>query len=447
MDIKVRKGLDIKLQGGVERGEIKDLQSDVYAVKPGDFHGVVPKLELKAGAEVLAGTAIFHDKYHEAVKFVSPVSGEIAEVVRGEKRRILEIRIIPDQEIRYESFGQKDINTMSDDDVRNHLMASGLWASIKQRPYDVIASADSKPKEIFVSAHDSGPLPVDLPYIISQEKANFGLGLKVLSKMTEGKVHVGVPANANMSEFGDLSGVETHYLSGPHPVGNASVMIQKVSPINKGDTVWTVGAQDVIMIGRLFSEGKYDARKVVALTGSLLSSPGYARVIDGISVKGLLNGKQVGEGARYISGNVLTGETINAEGFFGRYHQQLTLIPEVPDREFFGWIAPGFNKFSVSRTFFSWLSPNKQYDLNTSQNGEERAFVMTGQYEKVFPFDVYPVQLLKSIMVEDIELMENLGIYEVAPEDFALCEYVCTSKINSQQVVRDGLDLMVKEMS
>lgn len=444
-NVKIRRGANIKLMGAAERIKGDAAFPSSFAIKPTDFHGVVPKMVLKEGAEVLAGQEIFHDKYNEHIKYVSPVSGEIAEVVRGAKRRILEVRIVPDSEQKYASFDVSD--TSSKEKVMNLLLSGGFWPMIKQRPYDVVADPKSAPKAIFVSAFDSAPLGPDYDFILHGQEADFQKGMDALAMLTNGKVHLTTRSSSNVDAvFTGAKGVEKNTIKGPHPAGNVGIQIHHIDPINKGEVAWTVNAQHVMMIGRFLNTGKADFSKTIALAGSEVEKPRYLTTIAGASLKTLVEG-QISDGDnRIISGNVLTGDDVGADGYLGFYHDVVTVIPEGKEPQFMGWLAPNFHKYSLSRAYFSWLMPGKKYRLNTNMNGEDRAFVISGQYESVLPMDVYPVHLIKSIMTNDIEKMENLGIYEVAPEDFALCEYACTSKAPVQQILRDGLDLAQKEL-
>ncbi|MBD0367299.1 MAG: Na(+)-translocating NADH-quinone reductase subunit A [Flavisolibacter sp.] len=447
--IKIRKGLDIKLAGGAIK-TISDLPlPETFALKPPNFIDVIPKLLVKQGDEVQAGTPLFYDKNNEAVKFCSPVSGEVIEIVRGEKRKLLEIKILADKEIRYAAFNKANPDDLSREAIVEALVNSGAWPFIRQRPFGIIADPFDKPKAIFISAFDSNPLAPDNDFIMKDAGADFQTGLDALRKLTYGKVHVTVNADGTPAPvFTEGKGVQINKISGPHPAGNVGVQIHHIDPVNKGELVWCINPQDVVIIGRLFNEGKFDASRVIALTGSQVKNPQYYKTLVGGAVKNILTDGGLKEGDnRIISGNVLTGRQISADGYLDFYDAQITVIPEGHEPEFMGWLAPGLNKFSKSRAFFSWLTPNKKYDLNTNMHGEERPFVITGQYEEVFPMDIYPVQLLKAVLIEDIELMENLGIYEVVEEDFALCEFVCTSKIESQDIIRRGLNLIRKEMS
>ncbi|MEX1003511.1 MAG: Na(+)-translocating NADH-quinone reductase subunit A [Crocinitomicaceae bacterium] len=447
--IKIRKGLDIKLVGEANKVKATAEQSASFAIKPPDFHGLTPKLIRKVGEKVKAGTVIFFDKYKEDIQFVSPVSGEIEEIVRGEKRRILEVRIKADTDISYEDLGAVDPNNMTGEEVKAYLLKNGLWPFIKMRPIDVIANPEEQPKAIFISGFDSSPLAPDYDFILRGDDEAFQTGINALKKLTEGAIHLTLRGDvAQDKALTSVAGVQINKIKGKHPAGNVGTQIHHIDPINKGERVWTVNVQDVAMIGRIMKSGKYDASKVIALTGSEVKNPKYIKTILGTSINTIIKDNVEDGNIRYISGNVLTGDKIEADGYLGFYHSQITIIPEGDEPKFMitkGWMSPGFDKFSMNRSYFSWLMPKKKFELDTNLNGEVRSFVMTGEMERVFPFDIYPMHLVKSIMYNDIDLMENLGIYEVAPEDLALCEFVCTSKVNIQSVVRDGLDVIQEE--
>lgn len=441
-NVKISKGVDIKLKGTAEQ-KSGSLGLNTVALKPTDFHGVIPKLEVKQGAEVKAGSPVFYDKMNPEIKFVSPVSGEVVEILRGEKRKILEVRVLADKETKFEGFDVGNVGSLDANGMKDLLMKSGHWPLIKQRPFDVMANPNIAPKSIFVSAFDSAPLAPDYNYILKDRADDLQVAIDALAKLTTGKVNVVSRSNAGV--FGGLKNCAKHTISGPHPAGNVGVQIHHMDVLNKDEVVWTINPQDLAAIGSFLKTGKLNNKRTIALTGAEVKAPQYYEVTLGNDIKSVIDNKINDEEVRIISGNVLTGDKLTAEGYLGYYHHQVTVIREDKEPELFGWLAPGFGKFSLSRTFFSWLAPGKQYDLGTSQHGEERAFVVTGEYEKVFPFDIYPVQLLKAMLIKDIELMENLGVYEVAPEDFALCEFACTSKINIQEIVREGLDLIQKE--
>lgn len=445
--IKINKGLNIKLIG--EAGQLIEVLPlpETFVLKPTDFKGLVPKLLIKEGDEVLTGTPLFYDNDNETIKFCSPVSGEVVQILRGEKRKILEVKILADKEIRFLKFDRAAPKDLTRETIIERLLNSGVWPFIRQRPYGIVANPADNPKSVFISAFDSNPLAPDLNFIMKDQDEDFQTGLDALQRLTEGKVHLNIKSGIdNPSVFADAKGVEVNQISGPHPAGNVGVQIHHIDPVNKGEVVWYVQPQDVLVIGRLFNKGKFDLSKTIAVTGSMVNVPKYYQTIAGASIKNIIADAGLKEGvSRIISGNILTGKQIDSEGYLNFYDSQITVIPEGDEPEFIGWLKPGLDKFSVSRAFFSWLMPGKKHDLDTNMHGEERPFVMTGQYEKVFPMDIYPVQLLKSILVEDLELMEKLGIYEVIEEDFALCEFVCTSKIESQHIVSKGLEMIRKE--
>ncbi|WP_405576175.1 Na(+)-translocating NADH-quinone reductase subunit A [Winogradskyella sp. Asnod2-B02-A] len=446
-DIKIKKGLDIKLVGEAEKATENAIISNFYSIRPEDFHTIIPKLVAKEGTRVKAGETLFYNKDFESMKFVSPVSGEITEVQRGPRRRIDAVKITADKEQTYLDHGKFDLNADAEK-TKAHLLATGCWSFIKQRPYDVVAKADSTPKAIFISGYASAPLAADLDYTLAGKEAELQAAVTALSKLTDGGVHISVGKNSN-SPLANLQNSITHKVSGPHPSGNVGTLINKVNPVNKGETVWTVNAQDLVIIGELLLTGKFNAERIIALAGSSVKKPRYFRTKLGSEIATMIydNGVEREGNDRIISGNVLTGKQVQPDGYLDYYSNVITVIPEGDDYELFGWNKPVFNKISTSRAMtFSWLTPKKKYDLNTNTNGEHRAFVTTGTYEEVFPLDIYPMQILKACMYKDLDEMEALGMYEVAPEDFALTEFVCVSKQPHQKIIREGLDLMLKEI-
>ncbi|QZE14427.1 Na(+)-translocating NADH-quinone reductase subunit A [Halosquirtibacter laminarini] len=445
--IKLKKGLNIPLKGEAEKTIVKASPSQTYAIKPTDFPGLTPKLSVKEGATVKAGTPLFYDKNNTDVKYTSPISGEVVAVVRGERRRILEVVVKADNEIVYEEFQQGKPSSLNGEEIRKNLLSSGLWPMIKMRPYGIVARPDDTPKDIFISCFDSAPLASDLEFILSEEREHFQIGVDALSKLTTGSVHLGLDADRANKMFSSIKNVTTHAFKGVHPAGNVGVQISHVSPINKGEIYWTVSAQDVVSIGRLFDTGKFDAKRVVAVTGSPLNTPKYVETLLGANISSILQESVDTDNVRIISGDVLTGTAVKVDGHASFYSNQVNVLPEGDYYEMFGWGLPGFGKFSPSRTFFSWLgSKAKKFTFDTNLHGEERAFVVTGEYEKVLPMDILPVQLFKAILANDIDKMEQLGIYEVIEEDIALCEYICTSKIDIQKILRDGINTMIKEL-
>jgi Na+-transporting NADH:ubiquinone oxidoreductase subunit A len=437
------------MEGRAENVLVRKNMSETYGVKPLDFPGLLPKLEVQEGDVVRAGTPLFYDKYRPEVKFSSPVSGEVVEIRRGERRQILEVVVKANGSVEYQVFGAAQPAALTRNQVVEKLLVSGVWPYIRQRPFGIVANPNDTPKAIFISCFDTAPLAPDMDFSIQGEDENFQAGIDALSKLTPGKIHLGLNADyPAASAFAKANGVEHHYFRGPHPAGNVGVHIHHIDPIGKGDVVWVVNPLDVVIIGRLFLKGIYDASRVIALAGSEVTSPRYYRVISGAQIDSITSGNLNSNiELRYISGNVLTGTKVEPFGYLGFYDNMVTVIPEGNHYEFFGWMSPGFNKFSASRTFLSRLTPWRKFKFDTNLHGGKRAYVITGQYEKVMPMDILPVHLIKAILANDIERMEQLGIYEVVEEDMALCEYVCTSKTDVQQILRNGIESLIKELS
>lgn len=446
-DIRIKKGLNINLVGAAEHSTAKAVLSNVYAINLRDFHGITPKMLVKQGAEVKTGEPLFYDKNHPEMMFVSPVSGELIEIERGARRRILSIKILADKSQEDLKHPVLNPESASGQDIREFLLKSGCWPFIMQRPYDIIADPDTAPKAIFVSGYTTAPLAADLDYILQGKEAELQAALTALGKLTPGKVHVSIGKTGN-SPLASMQQVELHSISGPHPAGLVGTQINKIDPINKGERVWTITPQDLVIIGEALLTGKFNPMRTIALVGSVVKSPKYYTTRIGAEISTFLYASGVNlDKFRVINGDVLTGSKTNQNGHLGFYNATVTAIPEGDDYEFFGWNKPVFNKISATRALtFSWMNPNKKYDLNTNTNGEHRAFVLTGLYEEVFPMDIYPLQLLKACMVKDLDEMEQLGLYEVIPEDFSLTEFICISKQPHQQIIREGLDLLHKEI-
>ena len=448
MKITVKKGLDIKMKGVPNKIIAEGNLSKSFALKPTDFPNLTPKLLVKEGDAVKCGSPIFCDKYNDVVVFVSPASGVVDKIIRGEKRRILAVTISSDGKFTQLNTKAKDFSKLDRAELKTDLLKSGLWPFLRMRPIDIIARPEDNPKSIFISSFDTNPLSPDYDFIMHNKSAEFNAGLELLNMLTDGSVHLQIRKNSD-EVFLNAKNVKTHLVKGPHPSGNVGVQMHEIDPINKGEVVWYINPQDVMILGRYSLTGAYDANKVISIGGENVKSPKYVKTISGSSIESILEGAEVKENSRLISGNPLTGLKVEKDNYLGFYHHQLTVLPEGNEYKFFlseGWLSLGFNRFSASKSYPTWLMPkSKTYQFDTNLNGEERSFVVSGQYEKVFPFDIYPVQLIKSIITNDIEKMENLGIYEVSPEDFALCEFVCTSKINVQEIVRNGLDLVYKE--
>jgi Na+-transporting NADH:ubiquinone oxidoreductase subunit A len=446
-DIKIKKGLNIHLKGEAEKTLSKAPRAEQFAIRPANFHLVTPKLVLKEGAKVKAGEVLFYNKHEENVKFVSPVSGTLQTIQRGAKRVITELVIKADEKDEYLNHKPLDVVKADAAAIKAHLLESGCWPFIMQRPYHIIAKPNTTPKGIFISGYTTAPLAADLDFTLTGKEEDLQLAVTALSKLTSGSVHIGVGRDSN-SPLRQLTDCVIHNVSGPHPAGNVGVQMAQIDPVNKGEVVWTIAAQDLVIIGELLRTGKFNAERVVALSGSCLGAPQYYTAKIGSDVQTIINEAQLSDPhSRVISGDVLTGHTVGHEGYLGYYDNTICVIPEGDDYEFFGWNKPIFDKVSTSRALtFSWLQPKKKYDLTTNTNGEHRAFVVTGNYEEVFPMDIYPLQTLKACMVNDLDQMEALGMYEVAPEDFALTEFVCVSKQPHQNIIRQGLDLMYKEI-
>lgn len=449
--IKIKKGLNIPLKGESEKVLENAPRSEEFAICPPDFHALTPKMLLKEGDKVQAGTPIFFDKYREKIIYTSPVSGVFKQLIRGEKRRIMQVVIKADDVDDYKDFGAANPDSLSREEIVEKILQSGLWPVIRQRPYSIVADPDNKPKSIFISAFDTSPLAPDMDFLINGEEDFFQTGLNVLGKLTDGKVHLGIDAiNTHSKAFTEAKNVEIHQFSGPHPAGNVGIQIHHTDPINKGDLVWYATVQHVVMLGKLFDKGIYDASKKVALAGPEVLNPRYYSVKYGCKMSDIIQTnirQQEDLDIRVISGDALTGTKVDKKSYLRFYDDMVTLLPEGNKPEMFGWILPTIDKFSVSRTFPAFLLKGRKYRHDTNIRSGERPFVVTGLYEKVLPMDIMPMQLLKSIMINDIDMMEKLGIYEIAPEDFALCEYVCPSKIEIQQHVREGLDTMLKEFA
>jgi Na+-transporting NADH:ubiquinone oxidoreductase subunit A len=445
--IKIKKGLDINLKGKASDVLLTGRKSDSYAIVPDSYNGIIPKVIAKVGDKVSAGSVLMTDKNRPEIKFVSPVSGEVTAVNRGEKRKVLSIIVKPDAELTYIEFGKKNVSSLKAEDIKEAILEAGIWPFIRQRPYDIVASPSDTPRDIFVSTFYSAPLAPNFEYIVKGQESDFQTGLDALAKLTSGKVYVGVKNGSSLK----ANGAEVIEIEGPHPAGNVGVLINQTKPVNKGETVWTLNPDDVLLIGRLFNKGIADFSRLVVIAGSETTERGYIKTIAGCTIKSLVEGKilEGKEHIRIISGNVLSGHKVNKEDYLYAYDNQVTVIPEGDEvNEFLGWALPGLGKYSMSHTYLTWLmGKKKEYVIDARIRGSKRAMIMSNEYDKVFPMDILPEYLLKAIITFDIDKMENLGIYEVAPEDFALCEFVDTSKIEIQKIVRNGLNLLYKEMN
>jgi Na+-transporting NADH:ubiquinone oxidoreductase subunit A len=447
--IKLKRGFDINLAGKPVNKISKTVHAETYALKPSDFpHLSRPKLSVNVGDKVKAGTPIMFDKMTEAVKYCAPVSGEIIDIKRGEKRKILEVVIKPDAEVAFEkrkSYSKTEIASLTKEQALTEMQEGGVWPNVIQRPFGTVANAEDAPKAIFISGFDTNPLAADITFQLQDREEHFLTGLEILKKLTSGLVHLNIDSNSEVPKMYSLaSGVEMNKFSGAHPAGNVGVQIHHLDPISKGQIAWTVSPIGVAQIGQLFLEGIYNTSKIVAIAGSEVTEPSYVKTFSGAHITSLVEGATTGSNLRFISGNPLTGENSGKDGFLGFYHSQVTVIPEGDYEEFLGWIKPSTSKLSFHKAIglFSFLSRGKEYKVDTNTHGEDRPFVVSGQFEKVLPMDILPTYLFKAIIAEDYDDMEALGIYELIEEDVALCEFIDPSKNELQVILRRGLDLI-----
>ena len=443
---KIKKGLDIMLEGTAEQQLAVCPLAETYAVKPADFNGIVPKLAVKEGCSVKAGDPLFVDKATEKIAVVSPVSGTVKAIERGERRKLLRICIESDGKQDYKSFNAPDPEKASGEEVHALMLEAGMAAFLRQRPYDVIADPEQKPKSIFVSAFSTMPLAADFSFVAKGREGDFKTGIAALSRIAP--VYVGINPQQINSELLPITHAKVSVFSGPNPAGNVGVQINHIDPVNKGETVWTMAPEHVIMLGELFRTGKVNLTRRIAVAGSMITAPAYVETLIGAPMTSIIGDKIKGTGhVRIIGGNPLVGERSGMDDYLGAFCTEVCAIPEGDDvNEAFGWIMPRLNQFSTSRSYFSWLfGKSKKYDLDCRIKGGERHIIMSGEYDRVFPMDIYAGYLIKAIITGDIDRQEALGIYEVAPEDFAVAEFVDSSKLELQKIVREGLDLLRKE--
>ncbi len=448
--IRLRKGLDIKLLGTPAEKVTELGNGGTIALCPSDFTGVTPKVVVKEQQSVKAGEALFVDKNHPEVKFVSPVSGEVVAVNRGARRKVLSIVVKPDAEQQFVEFGKKSVQSLTSEEVKAILLESGLFAFFRQRPYDVIASPEDSPRGIFVSAFDSKPLAPKFELILKGNEQDFQTGLSALAKIAP--TSLGVSTEQTSDALLQAKNVDVYAFKGAHPAGNVGVQINHIKPVNKGEIVWTIDPEAVIFIGRLFNLGHIEMTRIITVAGEKIENPAYMKVTLGSQLADILKGNLKEGNVRVINGNVLTGNKVVVEDYLNAFANTVNAIPEGDDvNEFMGWIMPRFKEYSVNRTFFAWLTsllcPKKQFSIDARIKGGERHMIMSGEYDKVFPMDIYPEYLIKAIITGNIDKMEAYGIYEVAPEDFALCEFVDSSKLELQRIVREGLDNLRAEMA
>ena len=446
-DIKIKNGLAINIKGASDNIVKKATFPKSISLNPNDFHLVTPKMAVKVGDHLEAGDVVFYSKDNQDVKFCSPVSGNVKDIVRGQKRKITEIIIDSDSSQKSKKFKTSKFENFKREEIIKSLLESGCWPFINQRPYSIIANPSDTPKSIFISAFNTAPIAADIQIVLDDQKNEFSTGIQVLRKLTDGNLNICVEKN-NQTFINDIKDVVIHNVSGPHPAGNVGVQIHHIDPISSGEKVWTIDPEDVAIIGRFFLTGNYNPLRTIAISGPPVKHPQYYKTIAGSKLSEIINDAGVSDGLlRYINGDVLSGRSVEKDNYLGFYNNTFSVLREGNHYNMFGWIPFINNKVpSIYKTSFSWLFPNKKYDLDTNMNGEERAFVVTGEMERVFPMDILPMQLLKECLIGDIEKMENLGIYEVAPEDFSLIDYSSSSKIEAQHIIRKGLDLMISEV-
>lgn len=445
--IKLRKGMNINLQGAPSDTIILPKTSEIYALKPEGFEGITPKVVVKVGDNVKAGDFLFVDKRHDEVGFASPVSGVVTEIVRGERRRVVSINVKADDKIAYKEFATLNIDTASAEDVKQRLIEAGLFGYISQLPYAITTSPDTTPKAIFISALRDMPLATDFSIELKNNEEFFQAGISALAKIAP--VYLGIGKNAD-NFLQNLKDADTTIFDGPCPAGNVGVQINHISPINKGEIVWTINPTAIIFFGRLMLKGIVDLRRTITIAGSAAKQTGRMEVVVGQSISSILHDYFAEDlkHKRIINGNPLTGKCASVEDYLLPHTSEITIIPEGDDNdEFLGWIMPRTKQLSANRSYFSWLMPNKKYALDARIKGGERHMIMSGEYDKVIPMDIYPEYLIKAIIAEDIDKMEQLGIYEVSPEDFAVAEFVDSSKLELQHIVRTGLDMLRRENS
>lgn len=451
--IRIKKGLSLKLKGKAERIVLNTTEkSAIYALVPSDFTGITPKITVRSGDIVKVGDPLFYHKKYPEMQFVSPISGEVTEIKRGPKRKVLSVEIKPRSEnaLEFRQFEPLTPDTASPKQLKTRLLEGGMWGFIRQRPYDIVAEPIYTPRDIFVTAYFTAPLAPDFEFLLSEGDArlHFETALRALRRLTLGKVYLGIEKPLGLN----IEGVEEYVIQGPHPAGTVGVLINHTKPVNKGEVVWTLKGSDLLVIGRFLKTGMADFRRTIAVTGGKAVCTGYVSITPGCRLPEVLSAfipQNEEKHLRLINGDVFTGIKLEPERPFSSLDlDQFTIIPEGDDiHEAFGWIMPRFKQFSMSRTYTSWLTQNKVYTLDARIKGGERAMIMSNEFPKIFPLNILPEQLLKAIIAFNIDQMEALGIYEVAPEDFALCEFVDSSKQELQHIVRTGLDMLYKEMN
>ena len=445
-DISIKDGANLNLKGLASMElEVANMSLN-YALNPDDFFGLIPRMLVKEGDKVSLGQPIFHDKNNESIKIVSPVSGKIQEIVRGAKRKILNVIIKKEGESAV-NFKIPSLSSISNKKILELLIESGSLAFIRQRPYNIIARPDRPPKSIFVSVHSTAPYAANYDFILKKRMDEFQVGVDVMSKLIGKPINLSISHNCE-SDFSILNNVELYKIKGVHPSGNESFQINRIDPLNSGEIIWVIKPEDIANIGSFFMTGIFNPKRTVAVSGDSLKSPKYYDTIIGSPISSLVDSKEIpnSEEYRFINGDPLSGSKVEYSGFLGFYNNTLSVIKEGNQFRMLGWLPFMYNSIpSFSKTSLSWLLGGEK-KVNTNLNGEERAIVVTGEMEKYFPMDIFPMQLIKACMRGDVEKMESLGIYEVIPEDFGLVDFSCTSKIEAQEIVKSGIEIMLKEV-
>lgn len=451
LNINLKKGLNVPIKGNAELLLSKTILPETVAIEPGAFKGLTPRLLVSEGDKVLCGSPVLSDKIHPEILITSPASGTVKQIVRGEKRKLLAILIQTDEDQQSVDFGKKDVSSLSEAQIRETLLKSGLWPLINQRPYGVLADTTIRPKSIYVSAFKTVPLAADQEFALGDQTVAIQAGINALAKLSDGGIHLCVEEGTYAkSPFHKMENTVMHCVSGPHPAGNVGVQISNISPIRKNDTVWTVSLLSLAIIGKLLLGGKVDFSRKVAVTGPMAIRPSYIKTLPGMPMSYIApwygtNASDV----RIVSGDPLTGKNVGCEGYLGFFDDQITILKEGNQKELLGWCRPiRWKQFSSDHSYFSWLTPWRKYDMDTNIHGGQRAFVMSDSYyAKVLPMDIYPLYLIKACLAGDIDKMEKFGIYEVLPEDLALCEFIDPSKNDIQDIIADGIEKMRKEMA
>ena len=445
-DVSIKDGANLNLKGLASMElEVANMSLN-YALNPDDFFGLIPRMLVKEGDKVSLGQPIFHDKNNESVKIVSPVSGKIQEIVRGAKRKILNVIIKKEGESAV-NFKIPSLSSISNKKILELLIESGSLAFIRQRPYNIIARPDRPPKSIFVSVHSTAPYAANYDFILKKRMDEFQVGVDVMSKLIGKPINLSISHNCE-SDFSTLNNVDVYKIKGAHPSGNESFQINRIDPLNSGEIIWVIKPEDIANIGSFFMTGIFNPKRTVAVSGDSLKSPKYYDAIIGSPISSLVDSKEIpnSEEFRFINGDPLSGSKVEYSGFLGFYNNTLSVIKEGNQFRMLGWLPFMYNSIpSFSKTSLSWLLGGEK-KVNTNLNGEERAIVVTGEMEKYFPMDIFPMQLIKACMRGDVEKMESLGIYEVIPEDFGLVDFSCTSKIEAQEIVKSGIEIMLKEV-